>query len=230
MYLFYDFTGYGLVVLGALITIVAQIFINTRYNKFKNIKTSKGLSGVEVARLILDKNGLQEVYVTETKGVLSDHYDPARKVVRLSSEVFHSTSIASVAVAAHECGHAIQNKEGYFFIKLRSFLVPFVNFSSILGYIAIMIGLLLSWLDLAWLGIGLLLMILLFQLVTLPTELDASKRALQFLEEEQILTSSELDGGKSMLRAAAFTYVASLASTLLEILHLVMIVSGRDDN
>ena len=229
MYSFFDFTGYGLVIIGAIITLVAQLFIQMQYKKFKDINSKNGLTGVEVARQILDENGLQEIYVTETKGVLSDHYDPTRKVVRLSTDVFHSSSIAAVSVAAHECGHAIQHKDGYFFIKLRGFLVPFVNFSSKLGYIALMIGLLFSWMDLAWAGIGLLLMILLFQLVTLPTELDASKRALQFLDKNKILTSSELDGSKKMLSAAAFTYVASLATTLLEILRLVLIVYNQDD-
>lgn len=226
---YWDYTGYGLVVLGTIITIVAQVYIKIQYNKFKGKDTTLGLTGVEVARKMLDENGLRDIYVTETKGVLTDHYDPSRKVIRLSTDVFHSSSIASVAVAAHECGHAIQHKEGYFFIKVRSFLVPLVNLSSKLGYVAIAIGLLFSWMDLAWAGIGLLLMILLFQLVTLPTEINASKRALAFLEDEEMLTSSELTGGKKMLTAAALTYVASLASTLLEILRLVMIVSNQDD-
>ena len=226
----FDYVGYGLVLLGAVITLVAQFFINSKYSKYKKISISKGLTGVEVARQILDENGLTEIYVTETSGVLSDHYDPNRKVVRLSKDVFHGNTIAAVSVAAHECGHAIQHKEGYFFIKLRGFMVPFVNFASKFGYIAIMIGLLFSWLDLAWAGIGLLLLILLFQLVTLPTELDASKRALAILNRDGILDSHELDGGREMLRAAAFTYVAGLATTLLEILRLILILSNRDDS
>lgn len=228
-YIGFDYTGYGLIIIGAIITLIAQFYINSKYGKYKKISTSKGLTGVEVARQILDENGLTEIYVTETKGILSDHYDPNRKVVRLSKEVFHGNSIAAVSVAAHECGHAIQHKDGYFFIKLRGWMVPFVNFASRFGYIAILIGILFSWLDLAWAGIGLLLLILLFQLVTLPTELDASKRALTILEKDGILDSHELLGGKEMLRAAAFTYVAGLATTLLEILRLVIIVSSRDD-
>ena len=229
MYYLYDYTGYGLVIIGAIITLVAQFLVNNRYNKYKKINSEKGLTGVEVARQILDENGLQEVHVTETSGLLSDHYDPIRKVVRLSHDVFHGTSIASISVAAHECGHAIQHKDGYIFIKIRGFLVPFVNFGSNFGYIAIMAGLVLGWLDLAWAGVGLLLLLLLFQLVTLPTEFNASSRALKILEQDNILSSHELSGSKQMLGAAALTYVAGLASTLLQILRLVLIVSNRDD-
>jgi len=225
----FDFMGYGLVVIGTIITLVAQFFVQNRYLKYKRIQNEKKITGVEVARQILDENGLGEIYVTETSGILSDHYDPNRKVIRLSKDIFHGDSIAAVSVAAHECGHAIQHKEGYFFIKLRGFMIPFVSFASKFGYIAILLGLIFSWMDLAWAGIGLLLLILLFQLVTLPTELDASKRALEILEKDKLLTPHETEGGKDMLRAAAFTYVASLATTLLEILRLVMIVGDRDD-
>lgn len=228
-YYSFNFLGYGLVILGAIITLVSQIILNSRYNKFKVIKTNKGLTGCEVARKILDENGLSDIYVTEVNGMLSDHYDPTRKVVRLSKDVFHGDTIASVAVAAHECGHAIQHKEGYFFIKLRGALVPFVNFASKFGYIAIFIGFLFSWMDLAWAGVGLLLAILIFQLVTLPTEFDASKRALKILEADGILEGEEVDGGKSMLTAAALTYVAGLATTILELLRLVLIIANNDD-
>lgn len=230
MYYGFDLVGYALVLLGTVITLAAQSFVNNRYRKYQQIRNKKGITGVEVARRILDENGLSDIYVTETKGILSDHYDPNRKVVRLSKNIFHGDSIAAASVAAHECGHAIQHKEGYFFIKLRGFMVPFVNFASNFGYLAIMLGLLFSWIDLAWAGVGLLLLILLFQLVTLPTELDASRRALEILKKDSILTSHELSGSEDMLRAAAFTYVASLATTLLEILRLVMVVGKRDDD
>ena len=141
-YYFYDLTGYGLVIVGTIITLVAQFYVNNRYKKYSKIETDSGLTGFEVARKILDENGLTDIYVTETSGVLSDHYDPSRKVVRLSKDVFHGSTIAANSIAAHECGHAIQHKEGYLFIKIRSFIVPFVNFSSKFGYLAIMIGLL----------------------------------------------------------------------------------------
>ncbi len=226
----FDFIGYGLIILGTIITLVAEFYLRSRYSKYRVIENEKKLTGVEVARKILDKNGLKDVYVTEVAGNLTDHYDPNRRVVRLSKEIFHGTSIASLSVAAHECGHAIQHKEGYFFIKLRGFMVPFVNFASKFGYIAIFLGILFSWIDLAWAGIGLLLVILLFQLVTLPTEFDASRRALAILEKENLLTDHEVEGGKDMLRAAALTYVAGLATTLLEIFRLFLIVRGSDDD
>lgn len=229
MYMTYDLTGYGLIIIATIITLAAQFYLNSKYNKYSKINCKSDLSGVEVARKILDENGLTDVHVTEVKGMLSDHYDPRRKVVRLSSDIFHGTSIASVSVAAHECGHAIQHKEGYFFIKLRGILVPFVNFSSNFGYIAIMIGLIFGFMDLAWGGFGLLLMILIFQLVTLPTEFNASSRAREQLSKLQIIDDYELDGSRKMLNAAALTYVASLASTLLELLRMALIIARRDD-
>mgnify|MGYP003301663158 FL=1 len=229
MYMYYDLTGYGLIIIATIITLAAQFYLNSKYSKYSKINCKSDLTGVEVARKILDANGLNDVHVTEVKGMLSDHYDPKRKVVRLSHDIFHGTSIASVSVAAHECGHAIQHKEGYFFIKLRGILVPFVNFSSNFGYIAIMIGLIFGFMDLAWAGFGLLLMILIFQLVTLPTEFNASTRAKEQLSKLQIIDDYELDGSKKMLNAAALTYVAGLASTLLELLRMALIIARRDD-
>ena len=221
--------GYGLVLIGVVITLVAQSFVTSRYRRYRTKDTKKGLSGQEVARMILDKHGLSHIYVTEVKGTLTDHYDPNRKVVRLSSEVFHGTSVASCSVAAHEVGNAIQDKEGYFFIRLRGAIFPLVSFASKFGYLAILIGFLFNFMDLAWGGVGLLLIILFFQLITLPVELDASKRALAELQKLEILEEKELSNGKDMLQAAAMTYVASLATTLLEILRFVLIIAGRDD-
>lgn len=221
--------GYGLVLIGVVITLVAQSFVTSRYRRYRTKDTKKGLSGQEVARMILDKHGLSHIYVTEVKGTLTDHYDPNRKVVRLSSEVFHGTSVASCSAAAHEVGHAIQDKEGYFFIRLRGAIFPLVSFASKFGYLAILIGFLFNFMDLAWGGVGLLLIILFFQLITLPVELDASKRALVELQKLEILEKKELSNGKDMLQAAAMTYVASLATTLLEILRFVLIIAGRDD-
>lgn len=226
---FYDMIGYGFIFLGAIITLIAQLFLNSRYKKYSNIDTKGNLTGVEVARKILDANGLENIYVTEVKGTLTDHYDPNRKVVRLSTDIFHGTSIAACSVAAHEVGHAIQHKEGYTLIKLRGFLVPFVNFSSSFGYIAIVIGLLLGFRDLAWAGLGLLLVILLFQLVTLPTEFNASKRAKEQLINQDILDDSEIAGSQDMLKAAAYTYVAALATTILQLLRLFLVISNNDD-
>ena len=224
----YDPT-YILVLIGFIITLVAQFFVSSSYKKYKKINTKSGLQGFEVARRILDSNGLTNVDIVETKGELTDHYDPERKVVRLSSDIYHGATIASSSVAAHECGHAVQDKEGYFFLRLRASLVPLVNFSSKAGYIALMIGLLFGWLELAWFGIFLELAILFFQLITLPVEFDASRRAAEFLKREALVEKGEQAGSKKMLNAAAMTYVASVVSTLLQILRLVLIVSNRDD-
>ena len=233
MFLFYyfsfDWIGYGLILLGVVITLAAQFYINSRYKKYRAIENKNHLTGVEVARKILDANGLDDVYVTEVSGFLSDHYDPSRKVIRLSKDNFNGTSIASASVAAHECGHAIQDKEGYVFLRIRGALVPFVNLASSFGYIATLIGFLFNMLNLAWIGVGLELVILFFQLITLPVEFNASSRAEQQLLKLNLLSNQELDGTKDMLRSAAMTYVASLATTLLEILRLVLILFRSDD-
>ncbi len=228
-YVFYDSLGYFLIIIASVVTLVAEYFVQNRYQIYRKVKSTKGLSGQEVARMILDKHGLTDIYVTEVAGTLTDHYDPNRKVVRLSKEIFHGDSIASVSVAAHECGHAVQDQEGYAMIKIRGFIFPLVSFASKFGYIAILIGFLFGFLQLAWAGVGLLLIILLFQLITLPVEFNASDRALKELEENQVLTSSELEGSKSMLKAAAMTYVAGVAATILEILRFVLILIGRND-
>ncbi len=227
----YDMIGWILVGIGAIITIAADAYVNSSYRKYKRVKTNQELTGCEVARKILDANGLNDVYVVETSGVLSDHYDPKRKTVRLSKDIFHGTSIASVSVAAHEVGHALQDKTGYTFMKVRSFLVPFTNFGSKFGYVALFIGLIFGIMDFAWAGIGLLLLIVLFQLVTLPVEFNASFRAEMQLDKLGILDKGEQAASKKMLRAAAYTYVASLVTTILEILRLLLIVMarGRDD-
>lgn len=220
--------GYGLVIIAFLITLVADIYLRTRYSKYKKVKVKSGMTGAEVAREILKNNGLENVYVVETKGYLTDHYDPRSKVVRLSTDIYNGDSIASVSVAAHECGHAVQDKEGYFFLKFRSFLVPIVNFSTKFGYLAVLIGLIFGAMNLAWVGIFLLVAILLFQLITLPVEFNASKRGKMFLSKLKIVDNSERSMASSMLNSAAMTYVASLISTLLDLLRLVLIVMGND--
>lgn len=214
---------------GLLITIIAEIYVKKSYGKYKKIKNQKGITGFEVARNILDNNGLKDVYVTEIKGGLTDHYDPSRKVVRLSTEIFHGDSIASASVAAHEVGHAIQDKDGYSFMRFRSFIFPLVNFSSKAGYFAILIGFIFGYVNFIWVGIALELIILLFQIVTLPVEFNASKRAESELIKHNILMQDEITSSKTMLRAAAFTYVASVLTVILQILRLIVIARGRDD-
>lgn len=218
-----------LLVLALLVTSAAQIYINSSYNKTKRIKNRAGITGAQTARKILDENGLSNINIEEVSGVLGDHYDPRTKTVRLSSAIYRNTSIASASVAAHECGHAIQDKEGYFFLKLRNSIVPLVNFASYAGYFAILIGVIASSLKIIWVGIIAEVVILVFQLITLPVEFDASKRALKQLEKQKILEKIEISTSKKMLTAAALTYVASVTATILEILRLLIAVGGRDD-
>ena len=211
------------------ITLIAQILVSARYSKYSKISNIKGLTGFDVAKKILEKNGLGDIYVVETKGYLSDHYDPGHNVIRLSHGVFHGESLSAAAIAAHEVGHAIQKKQGNFFMKIRSFIFPIVNFSSKFGYIAILIGLIFGRMRLFYLGIFMLFVILFFQLVTLPVEFDASRKAMANLEKYNILLADEKRGARKVLVAAALTYVASLVTTLLEIFRLLLVVMGNRD-
>ncbi len=229
MYYGLDVIGLVLIGISILISLSASVFVNKTYSKYKKVKVEKDITGCEVARQILDANGLSDVYVVESSGMLSDHYDPKRKVVKLSKDNFHGSSVAACAVAAHEVGHAIQDKKGYSFMRFRSFLVPFANFGSNLGYVAIFIGFIFGAMNFVWGGIGLLLLLLLFQLVTLPVEFDASKRAVVELKKIKVLTKEELVGGNKMLKAAAYTYVAAVLTTVLELLRLVLMAMGRSD-
>ncbi len=217
-----------LFIIGFIIVLYAQIKINSTYGKYKNIKLNKNITGQEVARMILDSNGMNNIHVVETQGELTDHYDPRRKVVRLSKQIFHDNAIASVAVAAHEVGHAIQDKENYIFMKIRSILVPIVNFITYIGYIVAFISLLAGITGYLKVSIIIILAALLFQLVTLPVEFDASKRGREQLVKLGIIDGSEEKGVKKMLDAAAFTYVASFISSLLNLLRLIIMLRDRD--
>lgn len=220
---------YLLTIIAFLLTITAQIFVNGSYNKTRKIKNKHNLTGEQVARAILDKNDLRNVQIEEVGTTLGDHYDPRTKTIRLSSDIYHNTSIASVSVAAHECGHAIQDKEDYAFLRIRHALIPLVSFSSYAGYLAIVIGCIFASMNLIWFGILLEIIILLFQLITLPVEFNASSRALKNIEELNLLEQSEIKYSRKMLKAAAMTYVASVAATILEILRLILIFGRRDD-
>ena len=219
---------YLLIFIGILIIpITAQIIINVNYKKYSSIKNANSLTGFDTARKILDSNGLQDIHIVETKGFLTDHYDPQRKVIRLSSAVFHTDTISAVSVAAHECGHAIQDKDGYVFMRIRSFIFPIVNFSNKIAYIVLLIGFLTYITDLIWLGIILVSFGVIFQLVTLPVEFNASKRAKQELSKLNILIGEENESAQKMLLSAALTYVAGLISSILELLRLILI--ARDN-
>ena len=219
----------SLMFLAIVVVIYAQAKITGAYNKFRKVQSKGNLSGQEVARKILDSNGLKDIYVVETRGELTDHYDPSRKVVRLSHEVFHGTSIASISVAAHECGHAIQDKVGYTMMHVRSALVPFVNLVSYLGYFGIIIAIFAGITGYLKISILVLCATLLFQLVTLPVEFDASKRALEELKKLSLVEKNEREQAQEMLKAAALTYVAGLISTILNILRLLIMVNNSDD-
>ncbi len=225
----YYFVVYGLTIISLLITLLAQFFVSSSYSKYKKVKNERNLTGKEAARYLLDKHNLNDIKVVETSGYLTDHYDPAKRVIRLSSDVYHGISIASVSVACHECGHAIQDKENYLFLRIRSKLVPLVNFSSYAGYVAIALGCLFGSLNLIWIGIIAEFVILLFQLITLPVEIDASKRAMKELDYSHFFNSDELKQGKIMLMAAALTYVASVVTTLIQILRLILMFERRED-
>ena len=218
-----------LAIIGTVIVLYAQLKIQSNYRKYKMISCKKNLTGFDVARMILDQNGLNHVHIVEISGELTDHYDPTRKVVRLSKDIFHNNSIASISVAAHECGHAIQDKENYSFMRIRASLVPFVNFISSAGFLVILISLVAGITGYLIYGILMILVTLLFQLVTLPVEFDASNRAKKELLKLGLIDNDEQKDVKNMLGSAALTYVASLVSSILNVLRILIMLGRRDD-
>ncbi len=220
--------GYVLILVGGILTMMAQRKVQSAYSKYRRVPSSSGLTGYDVARRILDLNGLQDVEIRAVGGQLSDHYNPRNKTVNLSQDIYHGHSIASIAVAAHECGHAIQHKEGYRSLVLRNTLIPVFNVSQRIGYAVLFLGFIMGEMDMALIGVFLISAILLFQLLTLPIEFNASQRALKILDTGMI-SASEVGGASQMLSAAAMTYVAAVAATLLSVLRLLLIVLGRSD-
>ncbi|MCI9279805.1 MAG: zinc metallopeptidase [Bacilli bacterium] len=209
---------------------LAQVLVTSNYSKYKNIENEKNLSGFEVARKILDEKGLKEIYIVETKGNLTDHYDPKRKVVRLSNSVYHGKTIASIAIAAHECGHAIQDNENYIYMRLRALIFPIVNIATSMSYFIIFLGLIFESLNLIWMGIFCVGTGLIFQLVTLPVEIDASKRAKIEIQKLELASETETLGVSKMLTAAASTYLAGVLTSALELVRLFLLFGNRDDN
>lgn len=222
-YIFFFDAGYMLVALiGVGISLLATGLVKASYAKYSRIGTVRGYSGAETARAILAQNDIHDVRVEQVGGFLSDHYDPTKKVLRLSPDNFHGSSIAAVGVAAHEAGHAIQHARSFAPMAIRSLLVPVANIGSQFGLYAAIFGLYMNWLGLVKIGIVLFSGLLLFQMVTLPVELDASRRAKKALAESGITADSrELSGVASVLRAAALTYVASVAATALTLLYFL---------
>jgi Zn-dependent membrane protease YugP len=218
-----------LIVLPALILALwAQINVKSTFSKYSKVNTRSGVTGFEAARRILDANGLYNVSIERVSGHLTDHYDPKANVIRLSSSVYSSTSAASIGVAAHEAGHAVQHAKGYAPIKLRMSIIGITNFGSMAAMPLFLIGLILASPHLMYAGIALYSLVAVFQLITLPVEFNASSRALAALDASGRFTSAELKASKKVLSAAALTYVAALASSLLSLLRLIVIANGNN--
>lgn len=228
----YMYAGYGFVILAAIISFAGQMYVQSSYAKYSKVDTLENISGADVARRILNSKGISDVEVVQsTGGTLSDHYDPTKKIVALSPKVYSDTTIASVSVAAHEVGHAIQHAEGYAFIALRNKVLPFAIVASKFSMIPIMLGMVMGFnKQLMMVGIVMLGVIAVFQLVTLPVEFDASNRAIKILRNDNILDAGELSGSKTMLTAAALTYVAALLSTILNIMRYIALSNSRNND
>lgn len=227
-FVYYDSTI--IILLPAIIfALWAQFRVQSTFNKYSKVENSRGLTGHEIARQILDENGLFDVKIEHINGNMTDHYDPKSRVVRLSDTVYSSTSVAALGVAAHEVGHAIQHAQNYLPIKIRSALVPITNVGSTAGIWIVLLGLLFSAPILQVVGVVLFASVTVFQLVTLPVEFNASSRALATLEKYNILYDDELRGSKKVLNAAAMTYVAALVSAIASLLRVLALINRRRD-
>lgn len=230
---------YLLVLIGAALCMVASSKVNSTYQKYSRVRARSGMTGAEAAQRILQMSGINNVQIQHVSGQLTDHYDPSKKVLRLSDTVYDSQSVAAIGVAAHECGHALQHKEGYFPLKFRAALVPAANIGSKLGLPIVILGLVLGigfnlpgggYFSLAQIGIWIFSLAVLFQIVTLPVEFNASRRALKMLGSYGIMSGDEVGDCKHVLGAAALTYVASAASSILQLLRLVILSGNRRRN
>lgn len=221
---------YILVVIGAVICMIASARVKGTFNKYSQLRSMSGMNGAQVAQRVLQAAGIYDVQVRHVSGSLTDHYDPRTKTVNLSDPVYNATSVAALGVAAHECGHAIQHAKSYAPLSIRSALVPIANFGSMLAWPVILIGLLFNTRSSGLIiDIGILLFsaAVLFQLVTLPVEFDASRRALVMLRTQGILADDELRYTRRVLKSAALTYVASAAAAILQLLRIILITNGR---
>ena len=233
MYGFYYDPTYVMVLIGVVICMLASANVNRTFQKYSRIRSHSGMTGREAAERLLHANGIYDVTVQRVAGNLTDHYDPRNKTLNLSDSTYASTSVAAIGVSAHECGHAVQHANGYAPLKIRGSLVPVANFGSTLAWPLILIGFLIQGnasVLLINLGILLFSAAVLFQIVTLPVEFNASSRALKSLETNGILYTEEVADTRKVLRAAALTYVASAASAILQLLRLILISGGRRRN
>ena len=230
MYGFFDPT-YILIIIGVIITLAASAKMNSAFRRYSKVRSHSGLTGAQAAAKILNYAGIYDVVVERVSGNLTDHYDPRSKVLRLSDATYNATSVAAIGVAAHECGHAMQDKEAYAPLKLRGSLVPVANIGSNLSWIFIILGIIMG-ANQTLLNIGILLFSLavIFQLVTLPVEFNASSRALRVFKDSAMMYEDEVEDTRKVLSAAALTYVASAAAAILSLLRLVILFGGgRDD-
>ena len=234
IYGYYFDPTYILIVIGRVICLVAQTHVNSTFKKYSRVQSNSGLTGAQAAKRILESQGIYDVTIQHIAGELTDNYNPRNKVLSLSSSTYNSTSVAAIGVAAHECGHAIQHDRGYAPIAVRNALVPFANWGSRLSWILIIVGIIFygqgtgqTMIDI---GIFAFSLAVLFQLVTLPVEFNASGRAIKVLESTGIFGTSELKCTKKVLGAAAMTYVAAAASSILQLLRLVILFGGRRDD
>lgn len=221
-----------LVIIGAVLSMAASAKVNSTFNKYSKVRSMTGMTGEDAAKRLLNSQGIYDVTVRPVKGQLTDHYDPRTKTVNLSESVFHSTSVAAIGVAAHECGHAMQDNVGYVPLKLRGAIVPVANIGSQAAFPLIIIGVLIGGMGSPLVNIGLILFSLavIFQFITLPVELNASRRAITLLDQVGILGGQEVNQTRKVLGAAALTYVAALAASVLQLLRLVILFGGRRDN
>lgn len=229
MFSYYFDPTYVLVIIAFLLTLFASMGVKSTFSKYNDVRSSRGITAASAARQILDANGLQNIRIEHVSGDLTDHYSPNENVIRLSDSTYNSTSVAAIGVAAHECGHAVQHQVGYVPIKIRNGIVPIVNVCNMLSMPIFIIGPILGLGRLAMVGAILFGAVLVFQLVTLPTEINASRRAMKTLESMYLLEGDELTGARKTLTAAAMTYVAAVASTALQFLRLVLLANRRRD-
>ena len=229
-YIYWDST-YFLVIIGAVICMIASARVNSTFNKYSAYRSMSGMTGAQAAERILHAAGIYDVKIRRVSGSLTDHYNPANKTLNLSDSVCNETSVAAVGVAAHECGHAIQHARGYLPLRLRSAFVPIANFGSMLAWPVIIIGLIMnsrSSMMIINIGIFLFSFAVIFQLITLPVEFDASRRAMVQLREQGLLGDQELRYTRKVLSAAALTYVASAAAAILQLLRVIILFGGRN--
>lgn len=227
-YYYYDPT-YMLIVISALISLFAQFLVNSRFSKYSRVRSRSGMTGAQAAERILQSQGIYDVAIQRVSGKLTDHYDPRNKTLNLSDAVYASTSVAAVGVAAHECGHALQHARGYAPLSFRSALVPVANIGSQLSWLFIILGIFFGGSHtLIMIGILMFSAAVLFQLVTLPVEFNASGRALKLLSETGILQKDEVSDTRKVLSAAALTYVAAAATAVLQLLRLLRLFGGND--